>query len=82
MVVQIDTEEAFASVMQMRVMGLVVLGLTFLMAILGALLFNRRVVTPLKTSMNARRRLMPGISSITSPTKGGTKSDSWPVLSI
>ena len=48
MVVQIDTEEAFASVMQMRVMGLVVLGLTFLMAILGALLFNRRVVTPLK----------------------------------
>ena len=48
MVVQIDMEEAFASVMQMRIMGLVVLGLTFLMAILGALLFNRRVVTPLK----------------------------------
>ncbi|MCC6917488.1 ATP-binding protein [Nitrosomonas sp.] len=48
MVVQIDTREAFASVTQMRAMGLVVLGLTFLMAILGALLFNRRVVNPLK----------------------------------
>ncbi|MCC6161095.1 MAG: response regulator [Nitrosomonas sp.] len=48
MVVQMDTEEAFASVSQMRVMGLGVLGLTFLLAIMGALLFNRRVVVPLR----------------------------------
>jgi len=58
-VVQIDTEEAFASVSQMRVMGLGVLGLTFLLATMGALLFNRRVVWPL-------RELNEGAQAITS----------------
>lgn len=48
MVVQIDFDEAFASIIQMRFAGLVVLGLTLLLAALGALLFNRRVVMPLK----------------------------------
>lgn len=48
MVVQIDVEEAFASVFRVRTTGLVILGLTFILAILGALLFNRRVVMPLK----------------------------------
>lgn len=60
MVVQIDTEEAFASVMQMRVMGLVVLGLTFLLAILGALLFNRRVVMPLKNLNECAQAITAG----------------------
>lgn len=48
MVVQIDVEEAFASVFRVRTIGLVILGLTFILATLGALLFNRRVVTPLE----------------------------------
>ncbi|MXS86379.1 response regulator [Nitrosomonas sp. HPC101] len=60
MVVQIDTEEAFASVIQMRVMGLVVLGITFLLAILGALLFNRRVVMPLKNMNECAQAINAG----------------------
>lgn len=60
MVVQIDSEEAFASVMQMRVMGLAVLGLTFLVAILGALLFNRRVVVPLKNLNECAQAITAG----------------------
>ncbi|MDH5479237.1 MAG: ATP-binding protein [Nitrosomonas sp.] len=48
MVVQIDVDEAFASVYQVHFVGLVILGLTLLAAIFGAILFSRRVVTPLK----------------------------------
>lgn len=60
MVVQIDAEEAFASVLQMRIMGLVVLGLTFVAAILGALLFNRRVVMPLKNLNECAQAITAG----------------------
>ncbi len=59
-VVEIDAKEAFASVAQMRVMGLVVLGLTFLLAILGALLFNRRVVMPLKNLNECAQEITAG----------------------
>lgn len=60
MVVQIATEEAFAPVAKMRIMGLVVLGLTFLVAILGALLFSRRVVTPLKNLNECAQEIAAG----------------------
>lgn len=69
-VVQIDTEEAFASVMKMRIMGLVVLGLTFLMAILGALLFNRRVVTPLKNLNECAQAITAGNLQHHIPSEG------------
>lgn len=48
MVVHIDVSEAFASVYRVRSVGLVILFLTFIVATSGAILFNRRVVTPLK----------------------------------
>ena len=47
-VVQIDVEEAFASVNKVHFIGLVILVLTLLAALLGAVLFHRRVVNPLK----------------------------------
>ncbi|UJP00957.1 MAG: ATP-binding protein [Nitrosomonas sp.] len=47
-VVHIDAEEAFASVYKVHFIGLVILVLTLLAALLGAVLFNRRVVDPLK----------------------------------
>lgn len=59
-VVQIAAEEAFASVTKMRIMGLVVLWLTFLAAILGALLFSRRVVTPLKNLNECAQEIAAG----------------------
>ncbi len=48
MVVQIEVEDAFASVFRVRTIGFVILGLTFILATLGAWVFNRRVVIPLK----------------------------------
>ncbi len=47
-VVHIDADEAFASVYKLHFIGLVILVLTLVAALLGAILFNRRVVTPLK----------------------------------
>ncbi len=47
-VVQIDVDEAFSSVYKMHYVGLMILVLTLLAALLGAILFNRRVVDPLK----------------------------------
>ncbi|MCC8997665.1 MAG: response regulator [Nitrosomonas sp.] len=47
-VVQIDVEEAFASVSEVHFIGLAILVLTLLAALLGAVLFHRRVVNPLK----------------------------------
>lgn len=47
-VVHIDVDEAFASVRQVHFVGLLMLVLTLLVALLGAVLFSRRVVTPLK----------------------------------
>ena len=47
-VVQIDVEEAFASVKKVHFIGLVILILTLFAALLGAVLFHRRVVNPLK----------------------------------
>ena len=47
-VVHIDVDEAFASVQKVHFIGLVLLVLTLLTALLGAVLFNRRVVNPLK----------------------------------
>ncbi len=48
MVVEMDVDEAFASVYRIRVTGLIILVLTLFAAVLGAILFNRRVVVPLK----------------------------------
>jgi PAS domain S-box-containing protein len=47
-VVQIDADEAFASVYKVHYVGLTILVLTLLAALLGAVLFNRRVVDPVK----------------------------------
>ncbi len=47
-VVKIDADEAFASVHKLHYVGLAILVLTLLAALLGAILFNRRVVDPLK----------------------------------
>ncbi len=47
-VVHIDVDEAFASVKQVHFAGLMILALTLIAALLGAILFSRRVVTPLK----------------------------------
>ncbi|WP_292995759.1 ATP-binding protein [Nitrosomonas sp.] len=47
-VVQIDVDEAFASVYKLHYVGLMILVMTLLAALLGAILFNRRVVDPLK----------------------------------
>ncbi len=47
-VVHVDVDEAFASVQKVHFVGLVLLVLTLLTALLGAVLFNRRVVNPLK----------------------------------
>ncbi|SOD20755.1 response regulator [Nitrosomonas ureae] len=48
MVVQINADEAFASVYHVHFVGVVIVILTFLAALFGAFLFNRRVVDPLK----------------------------------
>ncbi len=47
-VVHIDVDEAFASVYKVHFVGLMILILTSVGALLGAVLFNRRVVNPLK----------------------------------
>ena len=47
-VVHIDADEAFASVYKLHYVGLIILALTLLVALFGAILFNRRVVDPLK----------------------------------
>lgn len=47
-VVHIDVDEAFASIKQVHFAGLMILALTLIAALLGAALFSRRVVTPLK----------------------------------
>lgn len=47
-VVHIEADEAFASVYKVHFVGLAILVLTLLAALLGAVLFNRRVVDPLK----------------------------------
>jgi len=69
-VVQIAAEEAFASVAKMRIMGLVVLGLTFLAAILGALLFSRRAVMPLKNLNECAQEIAAGNLKHHIPTEG------------
>jgi PAS domain S-box-containing protein len=47
-IVHVDVDEAFASVYEFHFVGLVILVLTVLTALVGAILFNRRVVNPLK----------------------------------
>jgi PAS domain S-box-containing protein len=69
-VVQMDVEEAFASVENMRIMGLVVLGMTFLLAVLGALLFNRRVVMPLKNINEGAQKISAGNLNYRIPIAG------------
>ncbi|SIO17256.1 ATP-binding protein [Nitrosomonas cryotolerans] len=48
MVVQMDVDEAFAPIYRVRIFGLLIMGLTLLAVIFGAILFNRRVVIPIK----------------------------------
>lgn len=48
LVVKMDASEALAPIYRVRAAGLVILGLALLTALLGAMLFGRRVVTPLR----------------------------------
>ncbi|MXS78612.1 response regulator [Nitrosomonas sp. JL21] len=47
-IVHIDVDEAFASVYEVHFVGLVSLIVTLVIAVIGAILFNQRVVKPLK----------------------------------
>jgi len=59
-VVKMDAEEAFTSLAQMHIIGLTALSLTFLLAVMGALLFNRRVVMPLKSLNSCAQEVAAG----------------------
>ena len=59
-VVHIDVDEAFASVRQVHSVGLLMLVLTLLVALLGAVLFSRRVVTPLKHLNQSAQEISAG----------------------
>lgn len=70
MVVHIDVSEAFASVYRVRAVGLVILFLTFIVATSGAILFNRRVVTPLKNLNMGAQAVASGNLSQQVPNEG------------
>ncbi len=59
-VVEMDVEEAFASVYRVRVTSLIILVLTLFLAILGAILFNRRLVIPLKNLNYSAQNIAAG----------------------
>lgn len=70
MVVHIDVSEAFASVYRVRAVGLVILFLTFIVATSGAILFNRRVVTPLKNLNEGAQAVASGNLNQQVPNEG------------
>ncbi|SDY94668.1 ATP-binding protein [Nitrosomonas sp. Nm33] len=81
MVVQIDVEEAFASVFRVRTIGFVILCLTLILATLGAMLFNRRVMTPLKNLNEGAQAIASGDLQQRVPSEGwdevGTLADAF-----
>ena len=58
--VKMDADEVFAFVQRVRTFSLLILGLTLLVAILGAILFNRRVVTTLKNLSHSAQHIAAG----------------------
>ena len=58
--VKMDADEVFAFVQRVRNFSLLVLGLTLLAAILGAILFSRRVVTTLKNLSHSAQHIAAG----------------------
>ncbi|PTN13005.1 ATP-binding protein [Nitrosomonas aestuarii] len=59
-VVKKDVDEAFANVYKVRQYSMIILGVTLLGVIFGAILFNRRVVTPLKQLNNGAMEIAAG----------------------
>ena len=70
MEVKMDADEVFAPVYRVRTLGLVILGLTLLAAMLGAILFSRRMVTTLKTLSRSARDIAAGNLQQRVPVEG------------
>ncbi|MDT8364084.1 MAG: ATP-binding protein [Nitrosomonas sp.] len=70
MVVKMNADEAFASLAQMRIIGLTMLGVTFILVVMGALLFNRRVVMPLKILNACAQEVAAGNFRHRAPVEG------------
>lgn len=58
--VKMDEDEVFAFLKRVRTFSLLILGLTLLAAILGAILFSRRVVTTLKNLSHSAQHIAAG----------------------
>ncbi|MBA4141765.1 MAG: PAS domain S-box protein [Nitrosospira sp.] len=58
--VKMDADEVFAFMQRVRAFGVLILGLTLLAAILGAVLFSRRVVTTLKNLSHSAQDIAAG----------------------
>ncbi|WP_430229432.1 ATP-binding protein [Nitrosomonas communis] len=69
-VVQVDVKEAFAAVFRVRIIDLVILCLAFILTTLGALLFNRRVVIPLKKLNQGAQAIASGDLQQRVPSEG------------
>ena len=59
-VVHIDVDEAFASVYEVHFVGLVSLMITLVAAVIGAILFNRRVVKPINQLNQSAQEISAG----------------------
>lgn len=70
MVVEMDVAEAFAPIYRIRITGLIILVLTLIAAVLGAFLFNRRVVTPLKNLNRSAQDIAAGNLHQRAPVEG------------
>ncbi|MCX7184950.1 MAG: PAS domain S-box protein [Nitrosospira sp.] len=70
MEVKMDVDEVFAPVHRVRTFSLVVLGLTLLAAMLGAILFSRRVVTTLKKLSHSAQDIAAGNLQQRVPVEG------------
>ncbi|SCX60365.1 PAS domain S-box protein [Nitrosospira sp. Nsp1] len=68
--VKMDADEVFASVKRVRAFSLLILGLTLLIALLGAVLFSRRVVTTLKKLSHSAQHIAAGNLQQRVPVKG------------
>ncbi|MEO7560550.1 MAG: PAS domain S-box protein, partial [Nitrosospira sp.] len=58
--VKMDADEVFAFLQRVRTLSFLILGLTLLAAILGAILFSRRVVTTLKNLSHSAQHIAAG----------------------
>ncbi len=70
MEVKMDADEVFAPVHRVRTLGLLILSLTLLAAILGAILFSRRMVTTLKTLSRSAQDIAAGNLQQRVPVEG------------